>query len=241
MTEEPKDQGVQNGQEEGPGGQNAANAMAGLVVQRMREGADKETILHELDRQGFKRSEVEGFVSNLYDRLLEEAGRETITGGAVAGAVILGGIVAVVSAVAWIALIYFTGTEIGLVAWAIGGLVGLAVRFGSGRRRGKALQFIAAFWAFVGVGLGKGILYLLLSSAELEAGEDAFTAVFGFFDILWFILAVTTAWQMLRGSGLGIARPPGAGMGPGSPSQGMGPGSGDPGGISNEPLKPGRF
>ena len=170
-----------------------------LITERIRQGMPKEAVVQELVGQGMEPTQAQQWV----DAIFEEARKQTLTGGAVAGALIAGGVAAVISAAAWIALVMLTDRELGLVAWAIGGLVGFAVSLASGKRRGRPLQIIAAIWAFLGVAIAKGIMFALVSLGA-EPGQNPVTMVFGGYDVLWVALAVITAWNMLRPAGMKI-------------------------------------
>ena len=54
------------------------------------------------------------------------------------GALVGGVVGGLIGAAAWAAVTYFSGWEIGLIAWGIGGLVGLGVHLGTRRRGGIA-------------------------------------------------------------------------------------------------------
>jgi hypothetical protein len=58
-------------------------------------------------------------------------------------ALLLGLVAAVAACLLWYAVVVITNYELGIVAIAIGWVVGLAVVYGAGRKRGRALQIMA--------------------------------------------------------------------------------------------------
>ncbi|HOU24209.1 MAG TPA: hypothetical protein PKW05_13785 [Anaerolineae bacterium] len=64
-------------------------------------------------------------------------------------ALLLGLLAAVVGCVLWYAVVVITNYELGIVAIAIGWLVGTAVMFGAGRKRGLILQIMAVLITLV--------------------------------------------------------------------------------------------
>lgn len=64
-------------------------------------------------------------------------------------ALLLGLLAAVVGCVLWYAVVVITNFELGIVAIAIGWLVGSAVMFGAGRKTGLVLQIMAALITLV--------------------------------------------------------------------------------------------
>jgi hypothetical protein len=129
------------------------------------------------------------------------------------GLALLAGLVAaVVGGVIWGYVVKLSDYEVGIVAWGIGLVVGVAVA-GVSRGRGPVLQAIAVACALVGILLGKYLSYALIAQEELESvGVDIglFSSdmrsffredldfVFGWFDLLWIGLAVYTAWRALQ-------------------------------------------
>ncbi len=172
-----------------------------MIYERIKQGADVESIIGELVSGGMIREDAEPMVNSIYSTLLEGARKETLTGGAVVGAVVLGGVAAVVAAVIWLAIVIFANLELGLAAWGVGLLVGFAVSLGSGKRRGRTLQIIAVAWSVLGIGMAKGVIALLVYAGS-EAGEFSWGLIVGGMDIVFFGFAIYTAWRMLRGSGI---------------------------------------
>lgn len=67
------------------------------------------------------------------------------------GAVLLGLLAAAVGGAAWYFIEILTSRIIGYVAWGLGYLVGMAVVFGSGKKRGTGLQVISAVITLIAI------------------------------------------------------------------------------------------
>ncbi|MFC5531733.1 hypothetical protein [Cohnella yongneupensis] len=109
---------------------------------------------------------------------------------------------ALIGAVAWGYISYESNKELGLLAWAIGALVGYAVAFmakSSLRQNHLVISVICALGGVIG---GKYLdYYLIVRDIEKEFGisldgELSFTDMFGGYDILWIAFAVVTAWTL---------------------------------------------
>jgi drug/metabolite transporter (DMT)-like permease len=124
---------------------------------------------------------------------------------------ILGGalVAAVVGAVVWALIAYYGEYELGILASAIGALVGFVVAFLAKKNVTAAHQIIAVVFALVGVLGGKYLTYYLvkkdideqlsLLGADLPAGFEIdfhFKDMFELYDVLWIALAVVAAWTI---------------------------------------------
>ncbi len=86
-------------------------------------------------------------------------------------AAIVGGVVGgLVGAAVWGAVTYYSGWEIGWIAWGIGGLVGLGVHLGGRGHGGARLGAIAVVLALAAVLLGKYATVRIELSAFLTSG-----------------------------------------------------------------------
>lgn len=90
------------------------------------------------------------------------------------GQQILGGLIGgVMSAGIWVAIAYFTGYEVGFVAWGVGLLVGLGVMSASGGRPSPVAPVAAGLIALVAVLGGKaGTAMLVADELRHELGLD---------------------------------------------------------------------
>jgi hypothetical protein len=147
---------------------------------------------------------------------LPEQSTETIEPGILVPATLAGLAAAVAGAIAWTIVVVVTDFEVGIVAWAIGFVVGWAVALVAHGRRGLPLQVVAVVCALLGILLGKygTFAHDVREVVEEEVGAEAVPAywdtdvidfffeeldsVFGIFDLLWVGLAVYTAWRLLR-------------------------------------------
>src|SRR5438094_255504 len=78
---------------------------------------------------------------------------------------IIGG---VIGAAAWGAVAYFTGYEIGWLAWGVGVLVGMAVRVAAGGESGAGLGVLACMIALGSIAGGKYTAAYLSVQAEIK-------------------------------------------------------------------------
>jgi hypothetical protein len=119
-----------------------------------------------------------------------------------------------IGAVIWGAIAYFAHAEVGYVAWGVGGLVGFCVRMGAGDMDEGIAGFIAAGGAVVSILAGKllagyFIVQWLIKDGQIPAAiaaeaqwplvRIAFMSSFGVMDIIFFVLAIATAFKL--GSG----------------------------------------
>ncbi|MFS0726949.1 hypothetical protein [Paenibacillus sp. 1P07SE] len=119
---------------------------------------------------------------------------------------ILGALVAaLLGGVLWAAVVVISDYELGLVAWAIGGMTGFAVGFLSDRRATQVHQIIAVAASLVGILLGKffAFSYILndgltdfFASFVVSLFMEFFPELFSMFDLLFVLFAVLTAWRL---------------------------------------------
>ncbi len=139
-------------------------------------------------------------------------------------AAVAGLLVGLGCAVGWGVITHETQREFGIVAWLIGFAVGRTVHVASGKRRGTALQWLAAGLSVVGIASGKVVL---LSWAMVDAFNQRgivirpasvaravtfmlthdFTSLFSGFDLLWMFIAVFTAFRLCKAARITIGGP----------------------------------
>ena len=137
---------------------------------------------------------------------------ERSSGAALLPALAAGLVAAVVGGVAWGLIVKWTDYEVGVVAWGIGFLVGLAV-VTVARTRGLVLQVVAVLCALLGILIGKylsfvwslqelakedGVALPVLSMDTIDLFRDNLGFVFDWIDLLWVGLAVVSAWRALQ-------------------------------------------
>jgi hypothetical protein len=139
------------------------------------------------------------------------------------GAVMLGALAAIGGSVIWYGLTVATDHIYWVVAMGIGLLVGKAVGFGSGNKRGPALQVTAAILAFAGILGGR---YLVLNHLISTLGSSNFSGWLtggqfvainkvlfkngeGFADIIFSAVAIGYAVALLRSDKLVSEAPAG--------------------------------
>ncbi|MBM4076348.1 MAG: hypothetical protein FJ267_12000, partial [Planctomycetes bacterium] len=87
---------------------------------------------------------------------------------AIFGATVAG----ILGASAWGGIAYASGYEIGYLAWAIGGLVGVGVRMSSTNVDEGIAGIIAAIWAALSIIAGKLLTIYLFLGSELGGGGE---------------------------------------------------------------------
>jgi hypothetical protein len=187
---------------------------AAHVVERTRAGADRESIVAELEQKGVDRGEAQQLVDTIHPHLKQQLAAERYESSALFPAVLGGLLAAVAGGLAWGLIVILTDYEIGIAAWGIGFLAGwLVVRFAGGRK-GAPLQAVAIVSALLGIGIGKYVTFAYLwrkaakavgesvpsyvSSDVINAFFNNLDTVFGGFDILWAGLAVAAAWRIAK-------------------------------------------
>ena len=186
-----------------------------FVTRCAAEGVPPEDARAELERNGIAPEQARWRVDSAYGLAPVGVASEPFTPAVLPQALLAGAAAAVVGGVGWTMQVALTDYEVGIVAWAVGGLAGFAVRRASGERRGLPLQAIAVASALLGILLGKygTFAYTVREQLrELGAGTvpaywdadlvdlffDELDSVFGAFDLLWIGFAVFTAWRMLQ-------------------------------------------
>ncbi len=81
-----------------------------------------------------------------------------------------GAIAAVIGAVVWDKLVYYTHIQFGLVAVGVGFVVGLGVAMGAGGKTSVALQAMGALLALAGMLLGEGLIIKDVHQVDLMTG-----------------------------------------------------------------------
>lgn len=108
---------------------------------------------------------------------------------ALIGGVVGGGIGAAI----WAAIAYFAGVEVGWIAWAVGGLAGAGSSIGARGHAGTTTGGLAAAAAVLAILAGKFVAGSLTNTGPIDVW---FPKLFGVFDILWFFLAIGTAYKV---------------------------------------------
>jgi hypothetical protein len=140
--------------------------------------------------------------------------RETsVSPATIAAAAGAGLVAAIAGGIAWGLIVKASDYEIGVVAWGIGFLVGMAVLLAAQGRKGLPLQAVAVAAALIGILIGKYLSFALIlqdaASAQgvdlslfgadmRQAFQDELGTIFALWDLLWIGLAVVTAWRFLR-------------------------------------------
>lgn len=130
----------------------------------------------------------------------EGAGADAAEVGSYAMMCVVGGLIGgAIGCGIWTAIAHFAQLEIGYVAWAVGGLAGAGCAMGAKGYAGATSGMLAAAIAVAAIVAGKYFATLMLLQ-KLGFGnvptEVWFFKMFDFFDILWAVLAVGTAYKV---------------------------------------------
>ncbi len=123
-----------------------------------------------------------------------------------------GALGAALGAAVWAGISIGTRYEIGYVAILVGFLAGTGVKLLTGGGHGRPLQIIAVVFASLGLVAAKygifahdftewvleqeGVELGWFSTETLTMFDQVFTDMFGGFDLLWLLFAVTAAWRV---------------------------------------------
>lgn len=112
---------------------------------------------------------------------------------------------ALIGGVIWGLIAALFDYELGLVAWAIGGLTGYAVVLAAKDSVTQLHQIIAVITSLIGIVLGKYFSFGYWFNEGFQGMFDSFTFtyfrtyffdLFGVMDIVFVLLAIVTAWQI---------------------------------------------
>ena len=196
-----------------------------FIVDRIRAGADDNTIVGELVGLRVPRDQAELLVAEFRDSLgnvplgnttPKRRDHPTLTAAQLTMAVVGATAAALVCGAIWGGIAIAVNLEVGYVAWGIGGICGLTVVQATGGGKGMALQAIAVIASVVGIVLGKFIFLAdvlkqdvaemlgpaaaetvsMFSMEAVHFFQDNFLFTVGLFDLLFFGLAIATAWKI---------------------------------------------
>ena len=195
-----------------------------FVAGEMKAGTDKSGIAAKLQEQGMDRTESEQLVDTVYRQVAEAVKQEAFSPASLIPALVGGVVAALIGGAVWAGIVVLTDYEVGFIAWGIGALCGFAVVMASNGRKGVPLQIVAVATAMLGIVIGKYFsFYHFLKQylAEEEGAEAAqqvslfsmglvqyfvqtLPGMLGLYDVLFFGLAILTAWGIPRGSGIKV-------------------------------------
>lgn len=113
---------------------------------------------------------------------------------------------AIIGAVVWAIIVILFRYEVGIIAWALGGLSGYAVGAVAKQNVNAIHQVVAVVSALLAIVMGKYAAFAYSYNGKTIGGIFDFDVIpvfqknlslfFGGFDIIFIILAVVTAWQV---------------------------------------------
>lgn len=196
----------------------AVQQLFDFTVAELNKGTDREALKQKLVGMGIEEQEAGKYITAVQQQLSQISQEEQMNGteylpGTIGG--LVGGIIA---GVLWGIITIATNREIGYVALGVGFLAGLGVLLATGKKKGLPLQIIACvssvlgilvgkYWTFAvqfkelmleryGQDAGKNIDYL--SMETMQVFGTSMVSMLSGFDALWVVLAVVTAWGMLK-------------------------------------------
>ncbi len=112
-----------------------------------------------------------------------------------------GGLVgAVIGVLIWVLIGYFAHSEVGVIAWFVGILVGIGARYAAhldDQDESFAQGIYAALMAAGAILLAKYILYMV---AFQQGGDLLYGDLFSLWDIVWMGIATITAFRIASGN-----------------------------------------
>lgn len=193
-----------------------------FIVEQVKAEVDKETIVAQLEEAGTPHERAVEVVNAIYHEVIRLAQEEEPTSGDVLRAATGGVLAAIIAGIAWAMIVVYAGYELGFAAWGIGFVAGWAVVFLGRGKRGTSLQITAALSSVAGIVLGKYFTFYhyfkeairedfgqeiaaqvsLFSGVVVEIVLENVSDLFTEYDVLWVLLAVSTAWRIPRGLGI---------------------------------------
>ena len=215
--------------------QEAAKRFFDYILTCMKDGQDYSQIAKNLTEKDMPPDEVKNMEENVktvYTTYYERAQKEEFSASSIPGAFLLAAITAFLGAAVWAGVSVFGQVEIGILAWGLGYIIGMAVLQGAAGRKGVFLQMMAVIFSLLSIIGGKymAFAYVAIGSVAKEHGAAvanklgplSFRVISSFvlsipeimsvYDGLWIFLAVASAWAILEPLGLDLNRlkvPPG--------------------------------
>jgi hypothetical protein len=198
--------------------QEAIQQLFDYTVAELNKGTARDVLAQKLVGMGLEQAEAGKYITAVEQQLKEIAQSEQMTGTEYLPGSIGGLLAAIVGGVLWGLITMATNKEYGIAAIGIGFLAGGGVLLFSGKKKGLPLQIIACVTSVLGILVGKYWIFMsqFKSIMAERYGAEAAKAieyfsvetmqVFGTnivsmlsgFDALWVLLAVITAWGMLK-------------------------------------------
>ena len=192
------------------------------VIEQMNAGADKPTIAQKLIEMGMQKNDADSLIDVICSQIVRTAAAEKPTPSSIVPAILGGLVAALVGGYLWGLIASWTGYVIGYMAWGIGVLCGFAVVFATSGKKGWPLQLTAVFTRIIGILAGKYCTFCshlekyvlkeygsdaasnvtLISSKVFSIFSENLGSLMSGFDLLWFGLAIVSAWTIPKGIGL---------------------------------------
>ena len=180
-----------------------AEQLYGFIASEMRAGSDKQAIARKLEDQGVGRHDAENLTTRIYSEIAEVVEKEQYSGAALVPGLLGGLLGALIGGGVWAGILILTNYEVGFIAWGIGALCGMSI---VGILIGKYLTLYYYLTESVMTGTDEGDLaeVSLFSFDFALAFAEILPQMASIYDALWVFLAVVTAWQIPRSSGIDL-------------------------------------
>jgi len=198
--------------------QQAIQQLFEYTVAELNKGTDRETLARKLVGMGLEQAETGKYITAVQNQLKEIAQAEQMTGTEYLPGSIGGLLAAIIGGVLWGVITIATNKEYGIAAIGIGFLAGGGVLLLSGKKKGLPLQIIACVAGVLGILVGKYWIFMaqfkgiigerygaeavknidFLSLETMQVFWTNIVSMLSGFDALWVLLAVITAWGMLK-------------------------------------------
>jgi hypothetical protein len=198
--------------------QQAIQQLFEYTVAELNKGTDREALIQKLVGMGLEQADAGKYITTVQQQLKEIAQTEQMTGTEYLPGSIGGLLAAIIGGVLWGIITIATNKEYGIAAIGIGFLAGGGVLLFSGRKKGMPLQIIACVASVLGILVGKYWIFMsqfkgiigerygaeavknidFLSLETMQVFWTNIVSMLSGFDALWVLLAVITAWGMLK-------------------------------------------
>jgi hypothetical protein len=204
-----------------------------FVREQLAGGVDQRQIIQELVARGVDKKAAARALEEGYNQSLQGDRPRMETPGGVLPALLGGLLAALLGGGLWALIVVATKSELGMAAWGIGLLCGYAVLLFARGQRGVNYQIVAALSSLLGIFVGKyGTFAYFNQNDALPVLSPAMFSLFfehvgdfvGGYDLIWVVLALTTAWAIPKQKPVAEIKPAAPGPTDAPPPPGPTPG-----------------
>ncbi len=193
-----------------------------IVIGEMRNGAPVDEIAHKLmEELGIEFQDAQEIANRVSGEVVKLVAEQTPNKDDAIRGMVGGLLAALFGGIAWGLLVLILGLELGIVAWLMGYLCGMAALGFSGGKRGPLMQLIAVATSLAGIMFGKylSFFFVLNKLAKEQLGHGISMSImlthkfFGYFvesidlfDAFWILIASYTAFRITGGAGIDLSK-----------------------------------